>query len=194
MRTLDTLAHLVSAITSPFVVICGFALWIIARYSRSGEEFALFGGAFVALIILLPFAWIQVGIRRGKYTDIHVMIKEQRFEPFVVATVGACLLVAFYLAMSAPRALTALAANLVVNGVVFAIVSRLWKISVHAASYAASVLIVTILIDHRLVALLVLLPLVIWARIRRQRHNVAQAIAAASIVCLTTWAICSRFA
>src|SRR5205085_5769 len=106
---------------------------------------------------------IYVGVRRGKFTDIHVMIREQRVEPFVIATLGALLLVATYVVLRAPLALTTLAINLVVNGIVFALLSYKWKVSVHAAAFSASVLIVSLLIDHRLALLYLGLPVIVWA-------------------------------
>jgi hypothetical protein len=186
---LRVLAAAVSAITSPFVVICAFALWVIAYHCGSGARFVTLSVPFLVLIIGLPFVWILLGVRRGRFTDMHVMLREQRFEPFVVATAGAAGLTAVYLALGAPRPLTALAVDLVVNGALFGVISRAWKVSVHAAAYAAGVLTAAVLIDGRLAALFAAMPLVVWARVIRKRHDVPQSIAAAGIAIITTWGV-----
>jgi hypothetical protein len=183
---LDKLAFLVSALSSPFLVICGFALWVISQYAGSRTEFFYFSALFVISIIVVPLVWIQVGIRTGKFSDYHVMFKEQRFEPFVVATISAAIFTLAYIALGTPRELIALGVSLIANGTVFAILSKKWKVSIHAASYAAAVLIVAMLIDRQLYWLILLLPLIVWARIRRRRHNVGQALAAAVIVSAVT--------
>jgi hypothetical protein len=187
---IDRAAKLISGLTSPFIVIPVFALWIIAHYSRTVSQFAVFSAPFLLLIIALPFCWIYAGVRRGKFTDMHVMMREQRAEPFVVATVGAAALTGVYLLINAPHPILVMAANLAINGVLFGLLSHYWKASMHAASYAAGVLIVSMTIDYRLAALGNLLPLIVWARIRRNRHNVVQALGAAVIVCVTTWGTC----
>jgi len=186
----DRLAFFISGLSSPFVVITGFALWVIAYYSPSLQQCILLSFPFVLLIIALPFVWIYTGVRRGRFTDIHVMLREQRAEPFVVATIGAIILTGIYSAIRAPHPIIVMAANLVVNGLLFGVLTQYWKASMHAASFAAGVLIAAIMIDTRLAVLGALLPLIVWARIRRKRHSVAQTVGAVVIACVSTVLVC----
>jgi hypothetical protein len=186
----DRTAKLISGLSSPFIVITLFALWVIAHYSQSAGAFALYAIPFLLLIIALPFCWIYAGVRRGKFTDMHVMLREQRSEPFVVATVGAAALTGVYLLTGAPHPIMVMAANLAINGLLFGILTHYWKASMHSASFAAGVLIVSLMIDYRLASLGILLPMIVWARIRRKRHNVVQSLGAAVIVCASTWGVC----
>ena len=186
----DRLAFLISGFSSPFVVITSFALWVIAYYSRTLQQTILLSFPFFLLIIALPFTWILTGVRRGKFTDMHVMLREQRSEPFVVATVGAIVLSGIYSAMGAPHAIFVMAVNLAINGLLFGVLTQYWKASMHAASFAAGVLIASLLIDVRLLALAALLPLIIWARITRKRHDLSQTVGAVVIACVLTWAVC----
>lgn len=189
----DRLAFIISGLSSPFLVITEFALAVIAHYSRTVQQAILLSFPFMLLIIVLPFVWIYTGVHRGKFTDIHVMIREQRTEPFVVATVGAIILTGVYAAMHAPHPVTVMAVNLAVNGVVFGVLSHYWKASMHAGSFAAGVLIAAVLIDVRLSALALLLPAVVWARIRRKRHDVAQTVGAVVIAGVSTGIVCVVF-
>ena len=163
---------------------------VIYYYSATITQFIYFSLPFFVLIIVLPLIWIYIGVRKGKFTDIHVAIKEQRSEPFIVATVGAILLTLIYITINTPRALIALSVNLVVSGLIFGILSKIWKVSIHAASFTASVIIVALLINLHFIWLLIGLPIIIWARIKRKRHNVSQSLIAAIIIAVTTIIIC----
>jgi len=182
----DTLAKLISSIFSPFVVIPAFGLWTITAFS-SGTTWAIYSSLFIVLIVIAPLVYIVSKIRKGSITDIHVAIKEQRFGPFVISTVGAAVLAVIYHVLKAPSQLISLATVLVVSGIVFSLMSRYWKVSIHTAAFAGSVFIVSALISPWLFWLSILLPLISWARVIRKRHDLSQAAIAAIIVCLCVY-------
>jgi hypothetical protein len=185
-RLADRIAFVVSAAASPFITISACAVGVIVAHTGSPGEAARFGIPFFALAILLPGAWIAMGVRTGRFTDPHVMLREQRTEPFVVANIGALALALLYRLMGAPVELQTTAMNMLANGVAFMLVTRFWKVSIHAAAYAASVLVAAVLVHPSLAWLGLGFPVVTWARLRRQRHSLAQALAAAVIVVGTT--------
>lgn len=183
----ERIAKAISTITSPFLVVIVFGLWAIGSSVQTVHDFALLGGLCLILIVGLPFFYILVNIQRGKITDMHVAIREQRAMPFVVATFGAIVLLTLYILLGAPKHLVALAASLIVSGVIFGAVTQFWKISIHAAAYTGAVIIVSFVISFDLLWLLLLLPVIIWARLVRKRHSPAQAILASLLnaVCVT---------
>lgn len=176
------LAKIISTITSPFLIIPAFGLWIIGFFSYSLKEFSFLGLSFISLTILLPFIFIYIQKRRGKITDLHVTIKEQRAEPFLIATIGSLFLIEIYKLTNAPEIIFYLAILLTINGLVFYLITKFWKISIHTASFCGSVLIISILINPYFLFLLILLPLIIWSRTKREKHNFWQGIFAILIV------------
>jgi hypothetical protein len=104
-----------------------------------------------------------------------------------VATAGAGVLLASYLWLEAPRAIIALAAALFVSGVMFGLITRFWKVSIHAASYTGGVAIVATLLHLNLWWLLLGLPVIVWSRYVRKRHDLLQSLVAAGLVigCIT---------
>ncbi len=192
-RLVDVVAFIVSAAASPFLTISACATAVIISHTTSLAEIARYAIPFFALVIVLPGAWIAIGVRTGRFTDPHVMVREQRAEPFVVANVGSLALVLLYEALHAPVALQASAVNMLANGILFMVITRFWKVSIHAAAYATSVLTASALV-HPAVAWLGLgFPLVVWARLHRQRHSLAQALAAAAVVLVSTIAVLAAF-
>lgn len=189
----DRAAFLVSAVASPFITISVCAVGVIVRHTGSIAEAARYGIPFFALAIVLPGAWIAVGVRKGRFTDPHVMVREQRAEPFAVANIGALALVLVYMTLRAPVELRAAAANMLANGIVFMLITRFWKVSIHAAAYATSVLVASVLIHPAIAWLALGFPLVVWSRLRRQRHSLGQALAAAALVLASTAAVLAAF-
>ena len=182
-------AKLISAISSPFIVLSVFGLWVIAFYSSSSRDFLIFGSSFVILTVLAPFLYVLAGVKSGKLSDLHIAVREQRDKPFLVAIFGTLLLILAYSLERAPTQLLDLAIIMLINGIVFYFITRYWKISIHAAAFLGSVIIVGILIDKSWLYLSLLLPLIIWARIKRQKHDVGQALLAALVVALVILAV-----
>ncbi len=133
-------------------------------------------------------AFIYYGVKSGRLTDMHVMLREQRIEPFIVTMFGALLLIIAYHFLAVPKPLYALSIVLFINGLVFFLITLVWKISIHSAAYAGAVLILAHLVNPNLAYLLLVLPLIMWARVYRHRHSVLQVLGAAVVVSLITLA------
>ncbi len=185
--TQDWLAVLISGGFSPFITIPYFATWVIRSYADA-KTLVSYEFLFVGLTVLLPLAWILFGIKRGKISDLHVKVREQRAGPFLLGIAGSLALVISYWAISAPRQLQALALDVAVNAIAFYLMTQKWKVSVHAAAYAAGVTIAWFLVASSAFWLIIFLPAIIWARMRRKRHSLNQALLATVAVVVLTLA------
>jgi len=182
----DKLAFLVSAIFSPFLVIPLFSLFTIRYYSPSLSLFLLLSLIFVGFSVIMPFLYVILAVKFGLLTDIHVALKEQRKAPFEVAIVGSLIILVTYFVMHVPYELLVMSLALVINGLVFVILTKYLKASMHAASFASAVTIVGILISPIVFWCYLLLIPIFWARINRKKHTFLQLISAAIISSLLT--------
>jgi len=64
-------------------------------------------------------------------------------------------------------------------GVVFMCINNWWKVSVHTASTASVVAALLIIYGLSAMALIMLVPLVAWARVELENHSLAQVVAGA---------------
>lgn len=183
------LAKYISIITSPFIITPIFGLWVIGIYSNNLKEFTIWGLSFIVLTILLPFLVILIKIKREKIKDLHIAVREQRAEPFLLAVIGSLLLAGVYKIINTPYELFALAIVLGINGLVFYLITKFWKISIHAATFFGSILIVSILINPYLFFLFLILPIIVWARVKRERHNLWQGLIACLVVTIITLSV-----
>ena len=181
------LAKIISTITSPFIIIPIFGLWVTYAYTNTISSFLALGASFVVFIVLLPFVYVYSGVRNGHFTDLHLAIREQREKPFLVSILGAILLLFAYYFQNSPPEGIELTTLMLVNGIIFYLITRFSKISVHAAAFFGSTIVVSIFIDSRLMLLALLVPLIIWARLKRQKHNLSQAIFSIVVVGVITF-------
>ncbi len=185
-KPLNTLAFFISAASSPFLVIPLAGLFIIATQTYALVDFILWGALFVLLSTIIPFVFILIGVRLGHFSDIHVMIREQRAEPFMVATLSTLVLAIVFWLIDVPGTLFALSIVMFVNGIVFYLITMYWKISIHAASFAGAVTMAALLVNGYWWWLLLLLPVIIWARWERHRHSVTQGVIAVLVVTIVS--------
>jgi hypothetical protein len=89
-------------------------------------------------------------------------------------------------ALHAPRQLVALGSVYVAIGLVLALVSLRWKISVHVAVLVAGIMALALIGYPGALWALLGLPVVLWARIYRHKHTLAQVLAPVALGVVVT--------
>lgn len=182
---LDALAFVISVVTSPFLV-CTIAAGALAMHLapslREGLVWGVLTGLFAGIV---PFLLVYFMYATGHVSDLHVAQRERRYLPLSASVLsGGIGLVALW-SVDAPLSLSALVVAYILNATVFIVVSFWWKASVHAAAYTGAFTSCALVIGPGWWYGLVGLPLVIWARTRRGRHNLLQGVGGAALA----WAI-----
>lgn len=189
----NKIAHLISGLTSPYVIIPIFSLVTIFHFANSFSQFFVWSILLIGLTVFAPLLYVLISVKQQKVTDLHVYLKEQRNTPFLIAIIGAIIVLFLYYYLHVPKALIAMVFALAVNGAVFALLSRYWKMSMHAATFASSLAIVSILVNGYWLILSPIIILIIWARLSRKRHTIFQLIAASVLSPIITAAILFLF-
>jgi len=129
---------------------------------------------------ILGSAWILLReLHRGKISDWHLSNRHERLKPVpVIASLlstGLPLAVLWF--FDGPRLL--LAAFLAAFGLVVInlIITLAWKISQHVSSIALTTTLMTVILGPMFSPLLLLIPMVAWARVKVGAHSVMQTIA-----------------
>jgi hypothetical protein len=187
VRAYQGAAFALSAALSPYLVIPGGTLGIVASQNASKRQLILWSSLSVFFSTIVPALFVLIQVLRGKITDIHVMEREQRGGPFIVAIVSAALSAGVLHYLGAPIPVWSIGLVLAVNGIVMLWITTFWKISIHVSVLSATVFaaIVTIPgVTHW--QLLLMVPALIWARVTRGRHSLLQGIGGAGIACIVT--------
>ena len=173
------LARLITEILAPTAAVL---LLLVAWHSAPSTAEALRWGGLAALFAsFVPFLYIVRGVRRGRLTDHHVRVREQRRLPLLVG-VGSVVIGLTLLALwGAPRELVALVASMVVGLASSLLVTLVWKISIHTAVVAGAITILVLVFGWPLLALAPLAALVCWARVAVRDHTPAQTVAGVAL-------------
>ena len=169
------LAEAVSAAFSPPLVA---ALWLWFALDRVGEAHPrIHTSLFILLAVGAPALYVVWLLRRGQVTDLDVSRREQRKRPMLV--MAACSGVAWLLLwiMGGSDATLILTGALTLQSALMLAVTLHWKISQHGAMSAWAGRLGWLLLGTPLALLVV--PLVVWSRVRLGRHTLAEAVAGA---------------
>lgn len=170
------LAFMLSALGSPFVVLPLFWLILVSDSTEGPAGFWFWSCLSIGLTVGVPAVYVLLRVRSGHLTDVHVRLREQRRGPFRVALLAALVLLAVMWLGRAPDPLMAVTLSMLANGVLFAAISRHWKISLHTGMLAACLTSGVVLLGWP-PSVHMLVPPLVWARAERGRHLPSQGMA-----------------
>ena len=172
-------AWLVGQITSPTLLLAVLYPVVGALAAGpGGVAWSLLGMLFT---VLIPAVVVDVGVRRGRYTDHHLTRREQRAVPLGIAA-GAVAAGAVVLGSAgAPRAIVALQIAVLATLAVATGVTLWWKVSFHVAVVSAAAAVLSLLGGGAWALAWVLVPAVGWSRVRLGAHTVAQVLVGAAL-------------
>ena len=188
-----TVASIVSYVVNPLVLpplVYGLVLAHVGAPAHDVATGAGIGAVFLGLIPLAHVGWMRA---RGDVQSLEIRDRSKRIEPFFVvlgATLAALLLVSA-VEVRGQWLLAALLGCHLLNTVLLMGITQWWKISVHCASVAGavgtlafvsvhvpgSVMTASLLGDTVLGVGGLLVPLLLWARVRSRAHTLGQATA-----------------
>lgn len=197
IRWSERTARIISRFLSPHYV-AGPLLLVLALGDSTPWVWGLIWAVGIGLLTLVaPLLILKRELRRGGISDWHISNRKERLRPIpvilslLVVTVPLVLLIVF----RGPRLLvvgTVIALILVLFNL---LVTLGWKISQHVSSIAASATLVTATLGVGALPVLLLIPLVAWARVKVNAHTVMQTVAggvvgvAITLVTLRFWGL-----
>ncbi|MBZ0303595.1 MAG: hypothetical protein K8J31_27900 [Anaerolineae bacterium] len=175
-------ARLVSDLLSPPVVWAAMAFPIAFRDARSQQQALTWALMYGTLVCLMPMLYVGWMVRRGTITDLHMQVREQRIRPFLVSM--GCTTIAWWVLrfLGAPPVVPLFALFSLIQLMVMAAITLVWQISVHAMSITGA-MVAAFAFFGPLWAILII-PLIVLvgaARLKLQRHTLAQVIAGAAL-------------
>jgi membrane-associated phospholipid phosphatase len=175
------LARIVTEVSAPAVLIV-FIFVAVGSHSVRNAAVGLAWGLFAAFFAsLIPFAWIVGNVRRGRLTDHHVGVREQRPVPLLVGLGSVLTGLLLMVLLDAPGPIRALVAVGAVGLAVGVPVSRHWKMSIHAAVAAGSAVVTVLVFGPPLFLVWPALLLIGWSRVRLGDHTVPQVMVGALV-------------
>ncbi|HUT67463.1 MAG TPA: phosphatase PAP2 family protein [Dehalococcoidales bacterium] len=189
----ERLAQLTSNILNPFLVSLIVIILLSVEATAGSDDALKWSLISIALSVLPVFAVVIYMVRQKKLDGIFVNPRQQRSGIYLLATVLAVIACFVLIYLEAPKLLKVTFIAGLAAIVVFMVINRFWKISLHTAFVAASVTVMTIVYGAAGALTILLLPPVAWARIRLKQHSPAQvaagALISAAIVVVVFWGL-----
>lgn len=175
-------ARLVSNLLSPPVIWAVMAFPIAFRDAQTQQQAMIWALIYCGLVCILPLFYVAMMVRMGRITDLHMQVRQQRLMPFVVSII--CTSIAWWVLrfMGAPAVLPLFALFSLAQIAVIAVITLVWQISMHAMSITGAV--VAAFTFFGVIPALLLLPLIVLvgaARLKLEKHTLAQIIAGAAV-------------
>ncbi|WP_328722666.1 hypothetical protein OHT52_26330 [Streptomyces sp. NBC_00247] len=171
-------ARLVTEVLAPphLVVLVLIVIGVHSTGSLGGAGWGLLAGVFCGG---LPIAYVVAGVRRGRWSDKHLKIREQRWTPLFVTLASVLAGTGLLLALDAPREVVALVAAMIAGLLLTMAVTVWWKVSVHTAVASGIAVVVTVAYGWWAALLFLGVAAVGWSRVSLRDHTTAQVVAGA---------------
>lgn len=168
------LAKGISAITSPAVL--SFVSVYLMGIRINDARFWPWALAYAAFGFVLPLAYLIYLMRKGEVTDFHMKERAERIKPMAfILIVFSIASLAFYF-LDAPYVMQIFTYVGALQALVMLLITLKWKISGHGAGAAAFALLLGALFGPAAAPAFLLVPVVIWARVHTDRHDLPQTI------------------
>jgi membrane-associated phospholipid phosphatase len=164
------LARVTTEVFAPAVLL-GIQMVLVGRQTTGTYGWGVAGAVFA---VGIPYAFVVLGVRRGRYADHHIPERASRRTPLVFALGSAAVGLALLLVAGAPRPIVALMLSGGAGLVVFGLITHWWKISLHAGIAGGTVAVLTLVYGPWALAGVPVAALICWSRVRLRVHTVAQ--------------------
>jgi hypothetical protein len=175
-------ARVISNLLSPPMVWATLVFVIALHYADNRVQGLMWALTYGILVCLTPILYIAWRVHSGKISDLHMKERQERIIPFAVSIFCAVLAWEVLRLMNAPSILPLIAAITLVELAVMLVITFAWQISMHAMSISVAVVATGIVFGAApALAVSPLLPIVGAARLRLERHTLAQVVAGAVV-------------
>ncbi|MFB7633232.1 phosphatase PAP2 family protein [Streptomyces sp. 769] len=174
------LAKLITDVFAPGILVVVILL-AVGRHSTGtfvGVGWGLLSAFFCGIV---PYAFIIMGVRLGRWTDRHLKVRRQRFVPLAVTVASVVIGLLCLVLLGGPREVFALVVAMFAGLVVTLAVTKWWKISVHTAVAAGVAAILLLTYGPTTTWAFPLVVLIGWSRVRLRDHTPAQTIVGAVV-------------
>lgn len=136
---------------------------------------------YTALTIVTPVGYLIVLVRRGEISDFHIRNRHERIKPLSALLLLSFLSWLVFLAAGAPYIFQAFALIGTLLAMAMLLITLRWKISGHGAGAAGFSVLLWGLYGSAAALAFLFIPIVIWARVALDRHDLVQSLAGAAL-------------
>jgi hypothetical protein len=187
-----SLAKIISFILNPLIVIIFLPFFLV--YKETHDLSGALHWTYYTMFFLAAIAGIVLfAVKKKIFTDMDVSKREQRPLLFDIALLFGVTYLTCLVLLQAPYLLLLVTSGILGGIIVVSIINTKIKASIHVATMTALALTVAIGYGGYFYLLLLLIPLLIWARVKTKRHTMAEAITGSVVGAFLSLAVYSVY-
>ncbi len=171
-------ARIISVLANPIFILIGLPYFLVFK-STHDSQIAWFWSLYTWVFLFIFVMVVLIGVRKKLFSDIDVSDRKER--PILYFAGGMLSLLYFYglYLLQAPVVLFVTIIGIILGILIGGLVNMKIKTSVHVSAVSALFTAVSIVYKGYYIWLLLLIPVICWARVKRQRHTIQEVIAGA---------------
>lgn len=190
---MDKIARTISILFEPFTVSF-VALFLIISSLNLGIEAKVFWFTTAVVLGGLPPAVILIYEKKiGKIHDWFMSNRLERRDVQFAWFFGSVLFLFTAYLLEAPRLLVALSTTMLLLSFLITIATLFWKVSVHMVGVSLFVLLLLLVYSPSFLWVVILIPVVGWARIKISAHTLTQVTVGSIVTILVTYTVFNFF-
>lgn len=177
-------ANLISALLNPLWIGLVFFIWFVLVLKPEKAVLIMLSGVLSTVVV--PLLIVFTMVRLGRAENIDVPDRQKRLIPFALFVIEYGIFVGINYLLDLPQEFQAVMWVVLINTVIYALITVWWKVSIHAAGVTGYV---TCLAWFGGPVIWMVLPplLVAWSRIYLKAHSPAQVTAGTILGFVLTW-------
>lgn len=172
----ERLARLVSNTLNPFVISAAIIILLAFHETFRTADALKWAAISISMSVLPVFVAVILLVQYKKMGGFFNNLREQRSITYLLASALGAISCGLLWYLKAPELLAVTFTAGLSSIILFTGINYFWKISLHTAFVAASLMILIIIYGVSAVWVLIFLPLVAWARVHLKQHSIMQVI------------------
>ncbi len=172
----EAIARWVSHIVSPHIVLVVITSAITLSFSQNPVRVLQWLVGVLSLVVIPPVLYLLWLVYTGFLVDIHMPNRKARLRPLAVSILWMLFCLGLIHYWQAPQVVQLFVFAATVLTGILGLITLFWKISFHGAAITAAATATLMVGGLSTWPVMLLVPLVGWARIRLRRHTPRQVI------------------
>lgn len=172
----EAVARWISHVVSPHIVGVVLTSVIALHYGDRPLEILYWLALLVPLIVVPPLFYLLWLVHKGTLQDIYMPQREARLWPLTILMLWLFLCLGLVHYWQVPKIVEMFILSAAVLVGILSLITFFWKISFHGATITAAATTTVMVAGSAAWPVILLVPLVGWARIRLKRHTPRQVI------------------
>lgn len=174
------LAKIISILANPVFILITLPYFLVYKSTNSPTQ-ALNWTLYTYCYLFIFCSFVLLGIRKKIFNDIDISNRKQRPLVYFIGTLLSIIyLISLYL-LKGPSILSITTFGIILGMIISSLINIKVKASMHVASFAALTTALSIVYKGQFLYILILIPLISWARVKIKRHTTKEVITGAML-------------